>query len=461
VTTAAPPVPKTSAELGEMLADNTTRSQIFATPKTVHDFMDAYAEARQGPDTELYRKVAEDSQRELLAYVREKELDGGNTDRVKRLNFDPQNRRGGKAGVLTSYGQGASYNPHAMGAGVDGIFDTADEFFRAIWHLNGDKGVAAKVAEFRNAASSVSFADGGALVPEAFRARLLEVAVEMGVVRSRATVVPMETARVQFPSIDVSSQASSLYGGMIAYWGEESGALTDAAPKFGRIDLDARYLTGLSVVPNQLLQDSPISFSALIERLWPRVLAFEEDDAFITGTGVDQPLGFLGADNPAAVTQTKEVGQTASTIVFENVVKMYSRLFPASLANAVWLCAPDVFPELWTMAVSVGTGGSPVMVANAVPGPPFSLLGLPVIRSEKMPALGQRGCLALADLSYYLVGDRQEMTAASSTDWKFGNNQTAYRIIQRVDGRPWILSAITPRNGGPTLSPFVELEATA
>lgn len=463
--TAAPPMPTTADQFAEIIYEASKPNGadphgLAENQANLRTFAAAYAERVQGEGTDLNRQIAEETQRQIVAYLREKEVDGDNADRVKRLNLDPQAKnRGGRAGVLTSYGQGATYNPHAMGAGVDGFFDTADEFFKAIWHLNGDQQAAAKLAEFRNAASSVSFADGGALVPEAFRARLLEIAVEMGVVRSRATVVPMETARVQFPAIDVSSHASSLYGGMVAYWGEESGALTDAAPKFGRVDLDAKYLTGLSVVPNQLLQDSPISFSALIERLWPRVLAFEEDAAFMTGPGTEAPLGFLGADNPAAIQQAGETGQTTSTIVFENVIKMYSRLFPASLSNAVWLCSPDALPELWTMAISVGTGGSPVMIANAVPGPPFTLLGLPVIRSEKMPRLGQRGCLALADLSYYLIGDRQMMTAASSTDWKFGNNQTAYRIIQRVDGRPWILSAITPRNGGPTLSPFVELAA--
>jgi HK97 family phage major capsid protein len=63
------------------------------------------------------------------------------------------------------------------------------------------------------------------------------------------------------------------------------------------------------------------------------------------------------------------------------------------------------------------------------------------------------------DLSYYLVGDRQVMSAASSTDYRFGNDQTAYRIIQRVDGQPWLKSPITPANGGPSLSPFVEIEA--
>jgi hypothetical protein len=36
---------------------------------------------------------------------------------------------------------------------------------------------------------------------------------------------------------------------------------------------------------------------------------------------------------------------------------------------------------------------------------------------------------------------------------------TAFRVIERVDGRPWLQSAITPQNNGATLSPFVKLAA--
>jgi hypothetical protein len=52
------------------------------------------------------------------------------------------------------------------------------------------------------------------------------------------------------------------------------------------------------------------------------------------------------------------------------------------------------------------------------------------------------------------------MTADSSTDYAFGSDKTTFRIIQRVDGRPWIQSAITPQNGSTNkLSPFIELAA--
>jgi len=454
------PIPANSDELAEFMGDPGRYKPILASPETLRDFIDAYAQKVQGEGTELHRAVAAETQRQLAAYLKEKDLGGDNEDRIRRLNLDPQasGGRGGRS-MLTSYGQGAAYNRHAPGAKIDGKFATATEYFRAIWHLDESPEAVARRAEIRNAASSVVPSDGGFLVPERLRSQLLEVALESAVVRSRATVVPMDSARVPFPTIDVTSNASSLFGGMIAYWAEESAALTEAEPRFGRVTLDAKKLTGLSVVPNELLQDSIISFSALIERLWPMVLAFEEDSAFMTGNGAGQPLGFLGAGNPAAIAVPAENGQAASTIVYENIVKMYARMLPSSLSRAVWLISPDTIPELFTMALSVGTGGNSVFVVNAAAPGPMTLFGRPIVVTEKANTLGSRGDLAFVDLSYYLVGDRQSMTASSSTDWKFGNDQTAYRIIQRVDGRPWIQSAITPRNGGNSLSPFVELAA--
>jgi hypothetical protein len=49
------------------------------------------------------------------------------------------------------------------------------------------------------------------------------------------------------------------------------------------------------------------------------------------------------------------------------------------------------------------------------------------------------------------------MQTATSTEFKFGNDKTAMRVIERVDGTPWIKSAITPRKGSNTLSPFVKV----
>lgn len=447
------PTPRNSDELAEMLADPNASKEILASKDSLKTFIDSYAQRQQGDGTEIQRQIEVETQRQLANMLRENG-EKGDRDSIKRLNLDPQAK---PANMLTSHKQATAYNAKAPGAALDKEFGSAGEFIHAAWHLNNNAELQSKMASLRNAYSSVVPADGGFLVPETLRSQLLQIALEMAVVRSRATVVPLESARVPFPMIDSTTNVGSVYGGMVAYWGEESAALTDASPKFGRAVLDAKKLTGLSVVPNELLQDSLISFAALVETLWPQALAFFEDNAFMSGTGVGEPLGFLGAGNSAGVAVTKETNQTADTIVVENVIKMYSRMLPSSLSRGVWICSPEAIPELFTMALSVGTGGGPVMLTNVAGPAPMTIFGRPLIVSEKAGRLGDRSDLSFVDLSYYLVGDRQTMTASSSTDWKFGNDQTAFRIIQRVDGRPWLQSAITPANGGPTLSPFVEI----
>jgi HK97 family phage major capsid protein len=454
---ATPTIPRNADELAEMLADPAKAKDVVGSPQDLTNFITAYAEKQQGEGTDLQRLVAEESQKQLAAMLRDNG-GKGDKDEIKRLNLDPQNSRGSKANMLTSHRQGTAHNAHAPGAVLDSQFTDGIDYIRNIWHKNTAPD-AEKLGALRNAASSVSPSDGGFLVPENLRSQLLQIALEMSVVRPLATVVPMDSARVPFPMIDSTSNASSVFGGMVAYWGEEGASLTDSNPKFGRATLDAKKLTGLSAVPNELLQDSIISFSALIENLWPKALAFEEDAKFMAGSGVGEPLGFMGAGNDAAIAVAAEAGQAADTIVYENVVKMYSRMLPSSLSTAVWICSPDAIPELLTMALSVGTGGNSVFVVNAAGPAPMSLFGRPLIVSEKAGALGDRGDIVFADLSYYLVGDRQTMTADSSTDFNFGSDKTTFRIIQRVDGRPWLKSAITPKNGGNTLSPFVELAA--
>jgi len=109
------------------------------------------------------------------------------------------------------------------------------------------------------------------------------------------------------------------------------------------------------------------------------------------------------------------------------------------------------------MSLSVGTGGSGMFVANAAGGPPNSLFGRPIIFTEKCSTLGTAGDVILADLDFYLIGDRQTLTMASSSHVRFQNGEIAWRLTERLDGRPWIDTALTPRNGSNTLSPFVAL----
>jgi len=296
---------------------------------------------------------------------------------------------------------------------------------------------------------------GGFLVPDAFTTQLLSLALEDAVVRPRAFRMPMSSLNLSLPTIVDTTHATNVFGGVRGYWTPESGSYTSSEPSFGRVTLTAKKLTAYTSAANELLADSAISLEALLMRLFPQALSYFEDDSFLNGIGGGQPVGILNAD--ALVTVAKETGQAAATITAENIDKMYSRMLPSSRSRAVWVAHPDTLPQIVALSRSVGTGGSAVMMSNMSGSAPASLYGRPLILSEKCQSLGTAGDIFFVDFGYYIVADRQSLSMASSPHVRFQNDETVWRFTSRLDGRPWLESALTPRNGSNTISPFVNL----
>jgi len=449
-------IPTAPDELEDMIGDTARMKEVFADKDSMKEFFGAYATNFLNKDDEALKQVREQTQVILAEWLKENGA----------VSTPPVSLRAGKPviGNGVSGGRGAAYNKAAPGAQIDSEFNGTAEYFQAIWHhsqtlRNADelRGKVDRLRKIQNSFSSEVPADGGFLIPETLRSDILQWALESSIVRPRAQVIPMETLRVPIPMIDSTSNVSSVFGGIVCYWTEEGAALTESQASFGRVVLDAKKLTGYAEIPNELLADA-VAFSSFFDQVFPKAIAFYEDYAFMQGTGTGEPLGFVNC--PAVATVNKESGQTSGTIVWENIVKMFARMLPTALGNAVWIAAIDTFPELATMALSVGTGGSAIWLNNGQEGPPMTILGRPVYFTEKLPTLGTTGDIIFADLSYYLVGDRQVMQAQSSPHYKFANDKTAFRIIERVDGRPWLQSAITPKNNSAsTLSPFVQLQS--
>lgn len=351
------------------------------------------------------------------------------------------------------------YNSRAVGAGLDGKFKDIGEFAASVWHHQQNSALLAKRQEILNYQERVP-AEGGYLVPEEFRAEILRVALESSIVRPRARVLPMGSKTLTIPKVDSTSNATSVYGGVIVYRTEEGADLVATNASFGASKLEVTKQTALAVTTNELVRDAAGGFSLFLEEIMPEAMAFAEDVDFLTGTGSGEPLGALAAANTALISVAKETSQVGATIVWQNVVKMFARMLPSSLKNAVWIVTPDALPEIYTQGLVVGTGGGPTMIGEGKGSltPPNTILGLPLIVSEKAPAvLGTQGDISLVDFGMYLIGDRQSMEMTSSSDRYFEADKTAFKIVQRNDGRPWLDSAITPQNGGPSLSPFVQL----
>ncbi len=456
-------IPDSPEALAEFLNEPSNVGALLATPGAFQDYVAKYARVVLNKHTEIQQQVTEQVEQAMAAFVKE------NADpdhpfgpaAIADMSGHPGARKGASAQAKADMRAGLA-NPRAIGTKIDKGFEHNEglaDYMQLIWHnANRDSTAQARLREIRNAFTSTEGAGGGFLIPEVLRTEILRVNLESSIVRPRARVVPMESLKVNFPAIDSTSNVSSVYGGIVSYWEEEGASHTESDPEFQAIELLARKLVSYTTVPNELMTDAIGALQMFFSELYPEALAFDEDYAFLTGNGVGKPLGALNTTNAGTIEVAAEGGQAASTIVWENIINMYSRMLPASLNRAVWVVSQDVFPQLATMALSVGTGGVPVWLPDGTGAPQLTLLGRPVIQSEKTPAaLGTRGDISFWDPGFYLIGDRQMMSASSSEHVKFREDKTAFKIVSRVDGKPWLQNAITPRNNGSTLGACVQL----
>ncbi len=346
-------------------------------------------------------------------------------------------------------------------------YKTVGEWLRAIWHLqknqimhknglpywDGDGDGRSKVIHVESAkalAESVG-ATGGFLVPQEFQARVLAVQENDTVVRGRAEVIRMGRREIKIPSLDQVGTVTggfSWFGGVRTFYLEEAGSMTESSMNFRDTTLTAHNLTAYTRSSNQLLDDSAISLQDFLMSVMPRALAYQADYDYLQGDGVGKPQGVINASATITVNRTGTLN-----VIYDDLVAMVEKALPS--ANTVWVASQSVLSNLLLMA---GPSGNPVYLwGSAERGVPSTLLGRPIIFTDKVPIVGTAGDIGLYDFSYYLVGDRQAITLDMSIHERFQNNESSWRAIMRHDGQPWLSAPITYRDATTQVSPFVRL----
>lgn len=308
-------------------------------------------------------------------------------------------------------------------------------------------------------------ADGGFLVAPEFSNQLLMRTYDNDLLQ-RTTSFPLGTGNtLKIPAINETSRADgSRFGGVYAYWRAEEGTLTASKPALAQVSLTLDSLSVLVKITDEMMADtSGLSAEALINMVVPQEMAFRIGDAIVNGDGVTKPFGITDSSSLSRISISKETGQAAASILPENILKMWARLHASCKKNAVWLVDPSVMQVLPLM--TVGTAGSQ-MVVYMPPGglkdaPYATLMGRPVIETEFNQTVGTVGDIVLVDLSTY-VTVAQGVQAATSMHVYFTSGANAFRFVQRIDGKSWWTSALTPKNGSSaTLSNIVTLATRA
>jgi HK97 family phage major capsid protein len=289
--------------------------------------------------------------------------------------------------------------------------------------------------------------------------------------KSRDLLLPLVDAE----TAPTSSGVPPFFGGVNMQWTVEAATRPETEPTWRSISLHAKDLTGYALISNPMADDAE-GIDRWLVRLFAKSLAWFEDLAFINGNGVGKPVGMvqsgaaISTGDNATLTGRKNASgtQSAPSFLYNDASAMLSKLLPHSYPNAIWLVHPTQILNLVSLQ---DTSGKTAWVPNdrdrADGRSMGSLFGRPVYPCEKLPsgaissgaAVGAKGDVFLCDPSLYVIGDRQLVTVDVSRDepTAYKNNQSVWRVMERVDGQPWFGQTITLQDTTTVVSPYVVL----
>jgi len=291
-------------------------------------------------------------------------------------------------------------------------------------------------------------AAGGFIVPEQFSQTMLQIDVASAIFRPRANVIPAgdpPDAAITMPALDQSG-ANGVYSGVTVTWIAEGGDKPVTEPSLLEVKLEPQEVAAHVVVTDKLLRNSAAA-GALISSLLRKAIIGAEEDTFLTGTGVGQPLGIIGAGASINIARAG-----ALAIAYADIIGMYSAFMFGG--RGVWIGSQTILPQLMVLA---DVGNHIIWQPNARDGAPGTLLGMPFLINDQSPVLGAQGDLVLVDLDYYLIKDGSGISIDMSDGYYFKSNRTIIKAWWNVDGQPWMTTPLTQRDGVSLVSPFVVL----
>jgi HK97 family phage major capsid protein len=301
--------------------------------------------------------------------------------------------------------------------------------------------------------------DGGYLVPPDFRTVIMQKVMGEDALLSLTDQQTTSSNSITVPVDETTPWQTS--GGVQVYWEGEGQVINQSKVALNSVVVRANKVSALVPVTDEMLEDAP-SLAAYLGRKVPDKMNYKLNDSLINGDGVMKPLGIL--NSPALVTQAAEGGQVAQTVVYNNITKMWSRMYAPLRRRAVWLINQDIEPQLMGLTVPT-TGTSFSGPAYLPPGglasaPNGTLMGRPIIYSEACSAVGTVGDIQLVCWDQYLSlmkagGIRQDISMHLWFDYGI----TAFRFTMRVGGLPWWAGSITRAKSALPLSFAVALAA--
>jgi HK97 family phage major capsid protein len=276
--------------------------------------------------------------------------------------------------------------------------------------------------------------DGGFAVPREIDEAIETLLKSISPIRAIASVV---------------ATGSAGYRKLVAAGGTPSGWASETAPRpetatpvFSEIAPPSGTLYANPAASQAMLEDAAFDLEGWLSDEVAREFARAEGEAFVRGTGVNRPRGFVTypttaeADGVRAFGTLQHVasgaaGAFAATNAGDRLVDLVHALRAPYRQGAVWVMASDTLARIRKLKT---TDGAYIWQPALSAGQPASLLGYPVVEADDMPAV-----------------------AADSLSIAFGNFRAGYTIADRGEtgilrdpysNKPFVHFYATKRVGG-------------
>lgn len=273
-------------------------------------------------------------------------------------------------------------------------------------------------------------ASGGYLVPPVQWVNdLLKAIDDLVFIRQRATVYQVPNAdSLGVPSLDADPSDPTWTAELLT--GAE-----DTAMSFGKRELTPHPLAKRIRVSKKLLRQVP-NVDSLVRARLAYVLGTTQENAFLTGSGVGQPLGlFVASANGIPATRDVSTGNTNTEIRFDGLIEAKFTLKGNYWPRAAWMFHRDGVKQITKLKDGEGQY---IWLPSVRDGEPDRLLGLPLIMSEFAPHTftTQQYVGIIGDFSYYWIADALEMDIQVLYELYAATNQNGIILRYEGDGAP-------------------------
>lgn len=284
------------------------------------------------------------------------------------------------------------------------------------------------VLSIDNAITNPSLAHN--LVPQEFRATLLQMPMPPANIVTQVTRLPTNTGELTIPQL-VQTDGSE-FGGVAFDWVDEAETKPETEPQFTQVTITCHELAGYTELSHKILIRSAIALEPLLSSLYRAGISDELENMILNGSGTGRPLGILNTTGVHLVNRA-----AAGTVGYQDLVDLKYEVQFYHRQGARWCMGDDVEQDL---VGDVDADGRPLYSNSIASGPYDRLLGYPFDVSYRSPALGSSGDLIWGNWKYYYLVVEEDVTIAKSDHFRFRSNRRAIKVFINVGGR-----AVQPR----------------